>query len=435
MSTAKKVFNPKLILIALGIGVIATSLISHNSQASKPAPAATPAAAVTVEAVIEKPVIEWDDFSGRIEAMDYVEIRPRVSGTIDAIHFKEGQVVKKGDLLFTIDPRPFMAEVARAEADRASASAAVELAKLELERTHRLLEEHAAPQRELDERNNTSLNANAKLKSAEAALLTAKLNLEYTAITAPVSGRVSRAEITVGNLVGTGQSPSLLTTIVSVSPVYVNFEIDEQTYARYVANGVSGNTNVDKIPVSIGLSSEENYPHQGFIRAFDNRMDTASGTIRVRAIFDNKEGLLTPGMYAKVRTGGGGEKSELLIDDKAVGTDQNKKFVMVVDAGNKATYRNIVLGPIVDGMRIVRSGLKKDEHIIVDGASTDGTVEIVTPNDVVSPTFQQNPAQAYTIPVPKPELKSSLKQASNPAPLEFAWYVQQHKKYIKTTII
>ncbi len=414
MKTASQIFSRKFILIALGIGLIGGGVISHNSQVKAAAVAAMPPAAVTVESVIEKSVIEWDDFSGRVEAVEYVEIHPRVSGTIDVIHFSEGQLVKKGDLLFTIDPRPFQAEVARADAEKAAASAAVELAKTELERTRRLLDEHAVAQRELDERNNTFLNANAQLKAAEAALMTAQLNLQYTAITAPVSGRVSRAEITVGNLVGTGLNSPALTTLVSVSPVYVNFEIDEQTYSHYLANGAAGNSNVDHIPVSIGLNSEEGYPHQGYIKSFDNRLDTASGTIRVRAVFDNKDNSLTPGMYAKVRTGGSGQKVALLIDDKAVGTDQDKKFVMVVGADNKATYRTIVLGPMVDGMRIVRSGLEKGEQIIVDG------LQRVRPNDVVAPSVVASPAQAANA------IEPNEKTASN---------IQQNLKHHKKTVI
>lgn len=389
MKTASSIFSRKFIIVALGIGLIGGGVFSYHSQAISAPAAAMPPTAVTVAPVVEKSVIEWDDFSGRVEAVEYVEIRPRVSGTIDAIHFKEGQLVKKGDRLFTIDPRPFQAEVARTDAQKAAAAATVELAKTELERTRRLMDEHAVAQRELDERNNTYLNANAQLKAAEAALMTAQLNLQYTAINAPVSGRVSRAEITVGNLVGVGLNTPALTSLVSVSPVYVNFEIDEQTYSRYLAHGAAGNSNVEQIPVSIGLTSEEGYPHQGHIKSFDNRLDTTSGTIRVRAIFDNQDNSLTPGMYARVRTGGGGKKPTLLIDDKAVGTDQDKKFVMVVGADHKATYRVIVLGPMVDGMRIVRSGLEKGEQIIVDG------LQRVRPNDVVAPslTQSQNPAQ------------------------------------------
>jgi multidrug efflux system membrane fusion protein len=375
-----QLFTRKAIAIAVALLVVGgVGTLSVTSRASKAPVAQSAPAAVSVAAVIEKSVIEWDDFSGRVEAIERVEIRPRVAGTIDAVHFKDGQLVKKGDALFTIDPRPYQAEVARAEAAQAGAQARLVLTKTELDRTRKLVETHAVAQRELDQRDNAFREADAALKAADAAVLTTRLNLQYTAITAPVGGRVSRAELTVGNLVAAGAAAPALTTLVSVSPVYVNFEVDEQAYIRYAANGIAGNTGLEKIPVAIGLASEEGYPHQGHLRSVDNRLDTTSGTIRVRAVFDNGNGLLTPGMYARVRMGGSAAKSALLIDDKAVGTDQDKKFVMVVGADNKAVYRAVTLGPIVDGLRIVRSGLAKDEHIVVNG------LQRVRPNDVVSP--------------------------------------------------
>jgi multidrug efflux system membrane fusion protein len=404
MKTSTPLFSRKIIVIAIGLALIGTgAALSLTSEAAKPPVATAAPTQVTVAPVVERSVTEWDDFSGRVQAVEYVEIRPRVAGTIDVIHFKEGQLVKKGDLLFTIDPRPFRAELARAEAQQAQAQAALGLSRTELDRTRRLIEEHAVAQRELDERSNAVLEAQAQLQAAEAAVMTARLNLQYTAITAPVSGRVSRAEITVGNLVGTGLNTPALTSLVSVSPVYVNFEIDERTYQRYAARGAAGNANVDRIPVAVGLGNEEGYPHKGHLQAFDNRVDTTSGTIRVRAVLDNPQGLLTPGMYARVRTGGGGAKPALLIDDKAVGTDQDKKFVMVVDAGHKAVYRAVELGPMVDGLRIVRSGLKPGEQIIVSG------LQRVRPNDTVDPVLvgatppqaKLNNAQAGTEPSKK----------------------------------
>jgi multidrug efflux system membrane fusion protein len=391
METATPFFSRKLIVAAIGLAIIGTAAgISLNSEAAKPqtvAPAPTP---VTVAAVVQRSVIEWDDFSGRVEAIEYVEIRPRVAGTIDAVHFREGQLVRKGDALFTIDPRPYEAELARVEAEKAQAQAALELAQTELERTRRLADEHAVARRELDQRSSAVLEAEARLKATEAAIMTARLNLQYTSITAPVSGRVSRAEITTGNLVGAGLNTPALTTLVSVSPMYVNFEIDEQTFQRYAAHGAAGNSNVERIPVSIGLSNEEGYPHKGQLQAFDNRVDTASGTIRVRAVVNNASNMLTPGMYARVRIGGGGTKPALLIDDKAVGTDQDKKYVMVVGEDNKATYRSVVLGPVIDGKRVVRSGLQAGEKIIVNG------LQRVRPNDMVAPVMAgETPPQAH----------------------------------------
>ncbi|MDB5811538.1 MAG: efflux transporter, family, subunit [Betaproteobacteria bacterium] len=380
MRNIKPLFTRKIIAIAVGVIVIGVAgTVSISSRASKAPVAARAPASVSVASVLEKQVIEWDDFSGRVEAIEHVEIRPRVAGTIDAVHFQEGQLVKKGDALFTIDPRPYQAELARAEAAQAGAQTRLALTKTELDRTRRLIEEHAVAQRELDQRENALREADAGLKAADAAVLSARLNLQYTAITAPVSGRVSRAEITVGNLVGAGSAAPALTTLVSVSPVYVNFEVDEQAYIRYAANGAAGNTGIDRIPVAIGLASEEGFPRKGHLKSIDNRLDTTSGTIRVRAIFDNANGVLTPGMYARVRMGGSAAKTAVLIDDKAVGTDQDKKFVMVVDAENKATYRAVTLGPVVDGMRVVRTGVHKDERIVVNG------LQRIRPNDVVAP--------------------------------------------------
>lgn len=385
MQTATPIFSRKLIAAAIGLAVIGTAVsISQNSEAAKPETATPAATPVTVASVISRSVIEWDEFSGRVEAIEYVEIRPRVAGTIVGVHFKEGQFVKAGAPLFTIDQRPYEAELAHAEAEQAQARATLELARTELERTRRLTEENAAPRRDLDQRNNAVLEAEARLKATEAAVMSARLNLQYASVTAPVSGRVSRAEITVGNLVGVGLNTPPLTTVVSVSPVYVNFELDEQTYQRYAALGAAGNANVDRIPVSIGLSNEEGYPHAARLQAFDNRVDTASGTIRVRAVVDNANNLLTPGMYARVRIGGGGKQPTLLIDEKAVGTDQDKKFVMVVGADNKATYRPVMLGPVIEGKRVVRSGLQEGEHVIVNG------LQRVRPNDQVTPVLAKD---------------------------------------------
>ncbi|HTH45561.1 MAG TPA: efflux RND transporter periplasmic adaptor subunit, partial [Oxalicibacterium sp.] len=368
MHTAPR-FSRSAIAIAVGVlliaGIATVSLSGHAEKTSSAsAPAATP---VSVAAVLERSVTEWDDFSGRIEAVDQVEIRPRVSGTIDAVHFQEGQLVKKGDRLFTIDPRPYKAELAQADAARAGAQARLSLAKTELDRTRKLLEERAVAQRELDTRENAYREADANLKAADAAVQTARLNLQYTEITAPIAGRVSRAEITIGNLVATGPTAPVLTRVVSVSPMYVNFEIDEPTYIRYASSGAAGNSGVNRIPVEMGLTSETGYPRDGHIKSFDNRLDNGSGTIRVRAVFDNENGALTPGMFARVRTGTTHAEDALLIDDRAIGTDQDKKYVMVVGADNKAVYRPVTLGPIVEGLRVIRGGLKKDERIVVDG--------------------------------------------------------------------
>ena len=372
-----------VIAIAGGaVGLWATGIVSIPASAAKPsvAMAAPPPVPVSVAKVMEKSVTEWDEFSGRVRAIDHVEVRPQVSGIIEQVHFSDGQLVQKGDLLFTIDPRPFQAALDNAKAVEEGAQAKLALAQINLDRNKGLIASHAIAQSDLDTANDAFSEADANLKAAQAAVQTAQLNLNYTAITAPVTGRVSRAEITVGNLVGDGPTAPVLTTVVSVSPVYVEFEIDEQTYLKYLANGASGNNGLEHIPVTMGLANEEGYPRQGHLESLDNQLDTTSGTLRVRAVFDDPAGDLTPGLYAKVRTGGSASETAILVDDRAIGTDQDKKYVMVVDADNKANYRAVTLGPVVNGLRIIRSGLQEGERIVVNG------LQRVRPNSIVAPT-------------------------------------------------
>jgi multidrug efflux system membrane fusion protein len=335
------VFLSLLVLVAVGVALWATGVVPlpglGATASATTAPATPPPVPVSVASALERSVTEWDEFSGRVRAIDRVEIRPQVSGVIESVHFQDGQLVKKGDALFTIDPRPFEAELARTQALLASAQARVAFAQANQDRNTRLIASHAIAQSDLDQTNDAILEAKASVLSAQAAVQTAQLNLNYTAITAPVDGRVSRAEITAGNWVGTGLTAPVLTTVVSVSPVYVEFEIDEQTFLKYADNGVAGNTGIEHIPVSMELANETDFPHQGRLESVDNQLDTSSGTIRVRAIFDNAHGELTPGLYAKIRTGGAAAETAVLVDDRAVGTDQDKKYVMVVDADNKAS--------------------------------------------------------------------------------------------------
>jgi membrane fusion protein, multidrug efflux system len=267
-----------------------------------------------------------------------------------------------------------------AKAVEEGAEAKLALAKINLDRNKGLIASHAIAQSDLDTTNDAYLEADSSIKAAQAAVQTAQINLDYTNITSPVNGRVSRAEVTVGNLIRDGEQAPLLTTVVSVSPVWVEFEIDEQAYLKYLANGASGNEGVDHIPVSMGLASEDGYPRKGRIDSIDNQLDTTSGTIRVRAVFDDPSGDLTPGLYAKVRTGGSASETAILVDDRAIGTDQDKKFVLVVDDTNKANYRVVTLGPMVNGLRVVRTGLQKGERIVVNG------LQRVRPNSIVDPT-------------------------------------------------
>jgi multidrug efflux system membrane fusion protein len=362
------------LLVAAGVAG-GVSLHGHHAGAIAAATAAAapaPATEVDVATVVYEPITQWQRYSGRLEAIDKVDVRPLVPGTIVAVHFKDGAIVKKGDRLFTIDARPYQAEVDRAAAQQAAAEAAAAYAASDAARANRLLEGNAIAKRDFDEKQNASREAAANLKAAKAALQAARINLDYTEITAPVAGRVSRAELTVGNVVSTGAAAPVLTSLVSLSPIYASFDVDEQTYLRYLRHADDS-----VVPVSLGLADESGYSREGVIASVDNHLDTRSGTIRVRARFENTDGALMPGLYARVKVGGGRSAPAVLVDDAAIGTDQAKKFVLVVDAQNRVQYREITLGNLHDGMRVVTAGLTQGERIVVNG------MQRVRPNELV----------------------------------------------------
>jgi len=363
-------------IVAIG-AVIAWQVVgnSHQSvaQAAPPAPAT-----VDVAEVISRQVIDWQTFSGRLEAIDRVEIRPLVSGTLSTVHFKDGQLVKKGDLLFTIDPRPFAAELARAEAQLAAIEARVAYTASDLARSQRLLADNAIARRDFEEKQNAAREASANLQAAQAGVRTAKLNLEYTQIAAPIAGQISRAEVTAGNVVAAGAGSAPLTTLVSISRIYAAFDVDEQSFLKFV-NAARVGDSAAHVPVFLGLANEDSYSRQGQVQSVDNRLDPASGTIRVRAAFDNADGLLLPGLYARIKIGGGAQRDALLIDERAIGTDQDKRFVMVLNDAGQATYREIKVGANQDGLRVVEQGLKAGERIVVNG------LQRVRPGDAITP--------------------------------------------------
>lgn len=342
-----------------GVGVF--SAIRVN--ASAPAQAAPMAPEVDVASVLKKTVTDWQSYSGRLEAVDRVDIRPQVSGTIVSVNFKDGALVKKGQTLFVIDPRPYAAEVDRAKAQLAAAKAHDSYAEADWQRAQRLMADNAIAKRDYDEKQNNALGAAADVKAAQAALETAQINLGYTTIAAPVAGRVSRAEITVGNVVSSGAGAAPLTTLVSVSPIYASFDVDEQTYLRYIGRARSG----AEVPVELGLANETGYSRKGTIASVDNRLDTSSGTIRVRARFDNPDGTLVPGLYARVKVGGGQPHDALLIDEAAIGTDQDKKYVLVVDKQGAVAYREVKLGAQHGNLRVITAGLSAGDRIVVNG--------------------------------------------------------------------
>jgi multidrug efflux system membrane fusion protein len=365
-------------LVLAGMATGLAALHGGTGPIRQAAADTVPAApAVDVAAVVARPITEWQSYSGRLEAIDKVDVRPLASGRIVAVHFRDGALVKAGDTLFTIDPRPYAAEVERAAAQLTAAETRAAYAASDSARADRLLESNAIARREFDEKQNAAREAAANLQAAKAALGAARINLDYTRVTAPVAGRVSRAELTVGNIVSAGANAPLLTTLVSVSPIYASFNVDEQTYLRYLRQSGRGT-----VPVSLGLADEAGYSRQGAVASVDNRLDTSSGTIRVRARFDNTDGTLLPGLYARLKVGAGTPRDAVLVDDAAIGTDQAKKFVYVVDAQNKVQYREIVPGNMHEGLRIVASGLQAGERIVVNGTQRARPNEAVAPRTV-----------------------------------------------------
>jgi RND family efflux transporter MFP subunit len=363
--------NPvKYLLIAAAAISLSLSLSAcgPTETASAAANAAPPAPQVSVAKVLTKEITEYDEFTGRFEAVERVEIRPRVSGYISSVNFVQGHEVKKGDVLFVIDPRPYQADYKKAKADLARARTQLTLAKSERERAVKLLEVHAISREEFDSRASGTEQAEANVAAAEAAVDMAALNLTFTEVRSPISGLVSRAAITTGNLVASGQT--LLTTVVSMSPIYVEFEGDEQAYLKYnemARKGERESSRTAANAVYVGLADENGYPHEGKMVFLDNELHPETGTIRARAELDNSDRRYTPGMFARIKLAGTGKYSALLINDSAVGTDQSVKFVLVVNAKNQAEYRQVKLGPLVDGLRVVREGLKPGETIVVNG--------------------------------------------------------------------
>ena len=356
-------------LIAVSLSFAAMTLAGCGRSEAKASNTPAPPS-VSVAEVIVKDVAQWDEFNGRVQAVESVEIRPRVAGYIERVILAEGKEVKKGDVLFVIDQRSYRAELARAQAELTRARAQAELAHTEAARAEKLLDLRAISREEHDERVAADSQAGANVRSVEAAEEIAKLNLEFTEVRSPINGRAGQALVTVGNLVGTQPSATLLTTVVSLDPVYVYFNGDEQTYLRYgemARRGERPSSRDARNPVFIGLGNEEGFPHEGYMDFVDNQLDPATGTIRARAVLPNKDRVFAPGLFARVKLLGSGKARALLIDDKAVLTDQDRKYVYVLGPDNKALRRDVKLGRLNDGMRVVTEGLNAGDKVIVHG--------------------------------------------------------------------
>ena len=346
----------------LGVGIAVGSLVF--AACSKPVPPRPPTE-VTVAPAVGKQITDWDEFTGHFESVDAVEIRPRVSGFVQRVAFTEGALVRRGDPLFYIDARPYQADASRAEAELARARTRAELAQGEHERAQRLVATQAISREELDARSSGRAEGDASIKAAEAALATAKLNLEWTVVRAPISGRVSRAAVTPGNLVQAGPpAATLLTTIVSLDPIYVYFDSDEQAYLKYVRTMRGRAT---RLPVSVGLTNETGFPHKGTLDFVDNRLDPGAGTIRLRALVPNPTQLFVPGLFARVRLEGTEQRAVTLIQDAAIGTDQDRKYVLILKPDSSVEYRPVMTGRLVDGLRVVNTGLAPGENVVVNG--------------------------------------------------------------------
>jgi RND family efflux transporter MFP subunit len=377
------------IVIATGCGVRADA---------PPSGGPPPAAPVSVAPAVQRAVTDTEEFSGRLEAAEYVELRPRVAGVIEKIHFDDGALVAKGQLLFSIDPRPFDAEVARAQSQRSAALARAELAASELARAHKLLEQRAVSRQEFDQLTAGSRTSDADIQTAEAALRVAQLNLGYTQVHAPIAGRVSRAHVTAGNLVN---EQVVLTSIAGTAKVYAYFEGSEQTYLRLQ------DARERRPLVRMGLADEAGFPHEGRIDFVDNRLNALTGAIRLRASFSNAKGEFTPGMAVKLTMPISSPYPAVLVPERAIGTDQSKKFVFVVGADAQPQFREVKLGTLVEGMRVVQGNVKPGEHVVVDG------LQRIIPGMPVAPQLLAVDARGMPI---QAQAQRGAPAAAGPAP-------------------
>jgi len=378
---APRVLTGATVLASMAAALLLISGCGASADAQSASPQAVP---VSVSPAVLRPVVDSEEFSGRLEAADYVELRPRVNGTIDKVHFTDGALVRKGDLLFSIDSRPFEAEAARAQSQLTSIKARFELAQSELARAQKLLDSQAVSKQEVDQLAASQRTSQADIQGAEAALRIARLNVEYAQVRAPIAGRVSRANVTAGNVVS---EQSVLTTIAGVSKVYAYFDGSERTYLRLNESKTGG-----KAPkVRMALLDEQGFPHEGVVDFIDNRLNPQTGAVRMRATFDNAGGRFTPGLSARLRMESAAAYDAVLVPERSIGTDQTKKFIYVVGADGKPQFREVHLGALADGMRVVKGSVKPGEHVVVDG------LQRIQPGMLVAPQVLQVDAKGMPI--------------------------------------
>jgi len=382
------------VLRPLGLSFCLILSLAACGRKAPPGPPERPPLEITVAVPLEREGVDWDEFTGRVAAIEMVDLRARVDGYLMEIRFRDGDEVKKGDLLYVIDPRPYTAEVKRHEADLNRARAQLDLARQEYDRAESLRKTRAIAAADFDAKATALAQAQAVVESGEATLDTARLNLEFCYIKAPVDGRLSRTTVTVGNLVESGKE--VLTTLVSQDPMYVYFDADENALLRYqqISTGGAGNWDpaegAKPVPVELALANETGFPHKGRLDFVDNRVDPNTGTIRLRGVFENPKGHLTPGLFARVRVPGSAPYTARLVPDPAIGTDQGSHYVLVVDGENKVQYRRVTLGPLHNGLRVIRTGLEPGEKIATTG------LQMLTPGTVIEPKPVSLEAQKET---------------------------------------
>ena len=370
--------------VALVVALIAALLAASGCRRS-PDAAAPPGPKVSVARPLVREIVEWDEYTGRLQALDSVEIRPRVNGYIQSIDFADGAIVKEGDLLFVIDPRPYEATLRRAQAEFEVAKSRLEQAQNETARATRLTQSHAISTEDAERRATTLHQAEASLAAARAAVESAGLDVEFTRVVSPLAGRVGRHLVDEGNLVSGGSpNATLLTTVVSIDPIHCYFDADERAYLKYMRlaqRGERASSRDVNNPVELALTDETGFPHKGWMDFVDNQFDVGTGTMIGRALIPNSDHLLAPGLFARVRIPGSGRHQAVLLPDEAIGTDLDQKFVWVVDAENHAQYRRVTLGPRHEGLRIVRDGVGADDRVVIAGIQRVRLGLAVTPEE------------------------------------------------------